>query len=321
MTKNFFDNWLHFRLSLVKAQPNRWEAKSFSTECMKRTNPVRHCYKPLTSGGAGFTILELLVVIALIGFLAAILLPALSQARNRAQAIFCLNNTRQLHLAWRVYAEDHNGKLAYNLGGPSTSLSSLQHTLNNWVNNYLTWDLQQDNTNAVTLTEAGLGPYTAGAAQIYRCPSDDVLSVPQKSAGWKARVRSYSMNAMVGDAGVISMSGSNTNNPGYAQFFSDAAIPNPSEIFVFLDEHPDSINDGYFIDKAYVSKWYSLPASYHNGAAALSFADGHSELHRWVNNTTKRPARPDASGLPFSIPSTELTDFNWIIRHMSVDRD
>jgi prepilin-type processing-associated H-X9-DG protein len=134
-------------------------------------------------------------------------------------------------------------------------------------------------------------------------------------------VRSYSMNAMVGDAGDFSQGGTNRNNPDYVQFFKMTSIPQPSQIFVFLDEHPDSIIDGYFLNKAYYHEWFDLPASYHNGTAAFSFADGHSEVHRWVNNLTKRPAQPDAAQLPFYIPASQMADFDWVVDHMSVDRD
>src|SRR5262249_2678846 len=106
------------------------------------------------------------------------------------------------------------------------------------------------NTNAVGITEAGLGAYSSRSLGIYKCPADSVLSDEQRNAGWtaRARVRSYSMNAMVGDAGEVSKSGSNVNNPDYVQFFSQSQIPEPAHIFVFLDEHPDSINDGYFLN-------------------------------------------------------------------------
>src|SRR4026209_2631394 len=104
------------------------------------------------------------------------------------------------------------------------------------------------------------------------------------------------MNAMVGDVGELSATGVNANNPFYVQFFKLSAIPRPARIFVFLDEHPDSINDGYFLNKVYweagalVREWVDLPASYHNGAAAFSFADGHSQIQRWAQALTKRPA-------------------------------
>ena len=125
------------------------------------------------------------------------------------------------------------------------------------------------------------------------------------------------MNAMIGDAGEITKSGSNTNNEHYVQFFSLTTIHDPSDTFVFIEEHPDSIDDGYFMNKAYVRRWYSLPASRHNGASTISFADQHSELHQWKSKSTMRPEQPDTAGLPFDIPKTELTDYNWLIGHMS----
>jgi len=275
----------------------------------------------------GFTLIELLVVIAIIGILAALLLPALSGARAKAQGILCLNNTKQLGLAWALYADENNGRLAYNLGGAPTAASAPGAATGgglNWVNNVMDWEVHSDNTNTATITEAGLGPYASKAANIYRCPADHVLSDVQRQAGWSARVRSYSMNAMVGDAGEISKSGSNTNNPDYIQFFSLLAIPQPADIFVFLDEHPDSINDGYFINHAYEWKWHDLPASYHNGAASFSFADGHCETHRWRFSSTIRPARPDgAAPLPMvdKLPFDEWGDFDWLIDRMSVEKD
>ena len=113
----------------------------------------------------------------------------------------------------------------------------------------MTWDLSSDNTNTATITEASLGPYS-GSTSVYRCPSDQALSTIQSAAGWDGRIRSYSMNAMVGDAGDFSTNGFNVNNPDYIQFFKITQIPQPAEIFVFLDEHPDSIDDGYFLDKS-----------------------------------------------------------------------
>ena len=190
----------------------------------------------------GFTLVELLVVIAIISILAAILLPVLSKVQERARAGFCINNTKQLDIAWQLYADEHDQFLPYNLGMAGSSY----RTPLNWVNNVMTWDLSPDNTNLATITGASLGPYI-GQPAIYRCPSDNLLSPQQSAAGWSGgRIRSYSMNALVGDAGLLSTNGSNVNDPNYQQFFKMTQIPRPSNIFVFLDEHPDSIDDGLF---------------------------------------------------------------------------
>ena len=145
------------------------------------------------------------------------------------------------------------------------------------------------------------------------------MSQAQSAAGWDGRIRSYSMNAMVGDAGDFSTNGFNINNPDYVQFFKITQIPQPTEIFVFLDEHPDSINDGYFLERDYYPEWHDLPATYHNGATAFSFADGHSALHRWTQPATYRPPFPDGANLPIPVPSNGKNDLEWVLDHMSVD--
>jgi prepilin-type processing-associated H-X9-DG protein len=218
-----------------------------------------------------------------------------------------------------LHADDHNDRLPYNLGGPTRSVVAERSNLN-WVNGILNWELDSDNTNRATITDASLAAYASKSADVYHCPSDRVLSAIQRQAGWGARVRSYSMNAMVGDAGDLSRTGYNQNNPSYVQFFKLSSIPRPQRIFVFLDEHPDSINDGYFLNKSSAREWIDLPASYHNGAASFSFADGHSEIQYWQHTLTKRPPAPDTAELPLEIPPSETTDFYWIMSRMSVGR-
>jgi prepilin-type N-terminal cleavage/methylation domain-containing protein/prepilin-type processing-associated H-X9-DG protein len=229
--------------------------------------------KPMNCARRGFTLAELLVVVAIIGILAGLLLPSLAASKARARGIFCQNNNKQLMTGWIMYADDHAQVLPYNLSGAAA------RTNVNWAAGVLTWELDADNTNYADMTQAALGFYVAQTANLYRCPSDSVVSPLQASAGWGNRVRSYSMNASVGDAGDITSSGVNTNNPGYVQFFKLTSVPMPSRIFVFLDEHPDSISDGYFVNRSYYPEWIRLPASWHNGAATFSFADGHAETH------------------------------------------
>jgi prepilin-type N-terminal cleavage/methylation domain-containing protein/prepilin-type processing-associated H-X9-DG protein len=286
---------------------------------MKNTNQARKrgCGRGLQRG---FTLVELLVVVAIIAVLAGMLLPALAKAKSKAQGIVCANNTKQLLLAWQMYAADNDDRLVYNLGGDRTRRSVATNLSWNWVNNTMTWELDPENTNTAFIGKARLAPYSNRSASIYRCPSDHALSAVQKQAGWTARVRSLSMNAMIGDAGESLRGGVNVNNPTYQQFLKLSSIRNPVKIFVFLDEHPDSINDGYFLNKPDELEWVDLPASYHNGAASVSFADGHSEIHKWNSPLTKRPPKPDGAPLPFAIPPSERADFDWLSQRMSIEQ-
>ena len=144
----------------------------------------------------GFTLIELLVVVAIIAILVSLLLPLISVAKEKARAINCLNNTRQLMVAWHFYAEDHEGYLVANHG-----VAQVLNERQSWVNNVMTEGLEADNTNTVFLTEAKLSPYSQRSIPLYKCPADRWLSPEQRWAGWLERIRTYSMNAFVGDSG------------------------------------------------------------------------------------------------------------------------
>lgn len=273
-----------------------------------------------TRDGSAFTLVELLVVIAVIGILSALLLPALARAQSKGQSIACLNNLRQLAIATQLYADDFQGRLPYNLGAADTKNSVRYGGFRNWANNVMSWELDEDNTNTTWLAKGGLGPYLSGKTEIFSCPADRAVSESQRNAGWTHRVRSYSMNAMVGNAGSFSYEGYNSNNPRYTQFFKDSEVPDPARIFVFVEEHPDSINDGYFLNRLWQREWFDLPGSWHNEGANLTFADGHAESHRWLSAATTPASRPFAAQLPFAVSSDAAADFDWLMARTTVLR-
>jgi prepilin-type N-terminal cleavage/methylation domain-containing protein/prepilin-type processing-associated H-X9-DG protein len=270
-------------------------------------------------GENAFTLVELLVVIAILAVLAALLLPALAGARGQAQAATCLNNVRQVELACLVYTDEFNDRLPYNLGENEINFFRKQDRYPNWSTPVMDWERDSDNTNSALLTEGGIGPYTGPSPRLYKCPKDNFVSDIQSGLGWSARVRSLSMNAMVGDAGTFSQSGANVNNPGYRQFFKVTQVPKPSEIFTFIEEHPNSIGDGYFLNKPDNPLWLRLPASHHGGAVHLSFTDGHVETHKWRFAATQPPVRPGAAYHRIQLWTDDRGDFDWLMDRTSTE--
>ena len=219
----------------------------------------------------GFTLIELLVVIAIIAILAGMLLPALAKAKSKAQGISCLNNMKQMAICWFMYKEDNNDRLVPNaIGGGQQA----------WIQPGSNIAALPDGTNSNIIKNGLLFKYNT-SFKIYQCPGDQ----PFKFSNGKKylRPRSYSMSGRMNTD--VTFVNDQVKYPDFRKY-SDIVRPSPSRIFVFLDEKDFSIDDGYFAVTMEVNKWQNAPALRHGYGTGFSFADGHSEIWKWVEPTT-----------------------------------
>jgi prepilin-type N-terminal cleavage/methylation domain-containing protein len=268
----------------------------------------------------GFTLIELLVVLATLALLAAMLLPALAQTRQNSQVIECVANQRQLAVAWMMYARDNNDKLV-----PVGSLSEQPAFLGE--NPLTDTQLQPGgmlaqfcpgNLQSVAMTvgryytnwiKAGLlYPYIQNIA-VYKCPADlSRCPYGASSTFAKASDRTYSVNCYVG--------GMQLWNGNYKLYrkLSDMNRPGPAHTWVFIEESAASIDDCYFaLDPAVQNLWYNSPAVLHDNASVLTYADGHSEVHRWTDAnmiSDKNPGTPPGCNVPADPHSGDLA---WLL--------
>lgn len=292
---------------------------------MNRSNP-----RP-----SGFTIVELLVILAILAIFGALALPALAQDnRGLSRVIQCMDNHRQLIKAWQMYTADSEEYVPNNYTIPGTQAAITKWTTtgicDTWAPNIMDFAVglgSMSVTNTALAKASLLSPYLGGNIAPFRCPADNFLSKSQKNAGWKCRLRSVSMNSNWGRSDPSepkrAFNASWVYGAAFRQWHRTGEVRKPAEMYVFVEEHPNSINDGFFIlqwgsgsgeypTTSPGGSWSDIPAFHHNNSSSFAFADGHTEMKRWISRSI--PVNPDA---PYKTGPVDLRDQQWYVHHVA----
>ena len=268
----------------------------------------------------GFTLIELLVVISIIAVLMGILMPALQRAKKMAQSIACSSNLRTLTLAWRMYGDSNDDKLvACQDGMPGRP---------NWISGQLSytdepvnWSLEND------LKKSPLWPYAGGEPEVFKCPADKA-KVTNDMGETVPRIRSNSMSQVFGYGEWLNSAPSSRSQNIWRTYSKLSNIKNSAKTFVFVDEHPDSINDAAFANALTdasspgAARIIDYPANYHGGSCGFSFADGHAVVHRWVGSKIREaPVNYGYGSLQLNVLAEDSwEDVKWMSENTTVKK-
>jgi prepilin-type N-terminal cleavage/methylation domain-containing protein len=283
----------------------------------------------------GFTVIELMVVLVTLGVLAAMMVPALAQTRQNSQVIGCLANQRRLAAAWIMYARDNTDQLVPNRslnGQPNLSENPLTDPNLQPGGIYAQWcpgDMQnvQCATHQALWIEAGLlYPYLK-TLNVYHCPADHSLlphGVPLSVQ--QPAIHTYSMNCWmqsIDGAGYQTTPFNGITSYAVYTKLSDMVKPGPSKTWVFIEENPYSIDDAYFVvDPRQTTSWDNLPAVLHGNASVLAYADGHTDAHRWTDQSMMTATPTSPTGNVGAWPAaTNSVDLAWLISASTVLQD
>ena len=264
-----------------------------------------------------FTLLELLAIITMLALLSSVLVTGLARTKPYSKSTQCVNGLRQLTLAWRQYSEDNRDVLL--------TCESLAGRVR-WVSGNLDFSSASGNWDpSIYINTSPLFPYCAGNVAIFRCPADASMVV---SNGIKVlRVRSRSMSQVFGVGAWLDKNFNSTQRI-WRTYSSFSSIMQPTHTFVFLDEHPDSLNDGAFAsactgnqpaDPPSSSTIIDFPANYHNQGAGLSLADGHADIHRWTGTKVGRAPITYTGQIALNVSAGDSwVDMHWLAQNTTV---